>query len=253
MQGPASHLGGNPREAATTWSPPIPTGREVPRRHDQVLRGPGEIPHDHAQRQAGVLLTAAGEELPRRHGAAAGAALDREGRIPRRTALQRAGQEVPAAGHLQPSALARTRAARRHHLAPRDRDLQGHRSGRLPLPPGLAPPADAEKRGIKRRRRGQDLSTSAGRCSAAPTSPSASCRGWSTSTTAPSTTPSCPGSSTGAAPSTPSCPHNITSKNAPAWSTSGFLVEVETTDLDELQASIPRPSARPFNPVRVRP
>ncbi len=82
------HVGGTPREAVLRDPHRSRLGEEVPRRHDPVLRGPGEIPHDHAQRQAGVLLRAAGGELPRRHGAAAGAALDREERLPRRTALQ---------------------------------------------------------------------------------------------------------------------------------------------------------------------
>ena len=43
---------------------------------------------------------------------------------------------------LQPSAVERPLAARGHHLAPRDRDLQDHRSRRLPVPSGLAAPVD---------------------------------------------------------------------------------------------------------------
>ena len=44
-------------------------------------------------------------------------------------------------------------------------------------------------------------------------------------------------------------PHNITSKNAAGMATSGFLVEVEKTDLDELRRQYPAAFKRPSSPA----
>ena len=43
-------------------------------------------------------------------------------------------------------------------------------------------------------------------------------------------------------------PHNITSKNAVGMATSGFLVEVEKTDMDELRQKYPEAFNRPYDP-----
>ena len=70
---------------------------------------PEEQPAQHSHRQARVLLPGPGQALPRRPRAAAGAALDREGREPRRAPQQRAGRGVSAAVHVEPPALAHAR------------------------------------------------------------------------------------------------------------------------------------------------
>ena len=41
-------------------------------------------------------------------------------------------------------------------------------------------------------------------------------------------------------------PHNITSKNATGMVSSGFLVEVERADMDDLQRRYPEAFARPY-------
>ena len=66
--------------------------------------------------------------------------VDREGRVPRGDHRHRAGEEVSAAGHDQPPALGRALPARRHHLAPGDRDLQGRGARRLPVPAAVDEP-----------------------------------------------------------------------------------------------------------------
>jgi anaerobic selenocysteine-containing dehydrogenase len=43
-------------------------------------------------------------------------------------------------------------------------------------------------------------------------------------------------------------PRNTTSKNAPGHAVSGFLAEVEKTDLEALRAKYPEAFARPFHP-----
>ena len=44
-------------------------------------------------------------------------------------------------------------------------------------------------------------------------------------------------------------PRNTTSKNAVGHAVSGFLVEVEKTDLDGLKKKYPEAFSRPFNPT----
>jgi len=44
-------------------------------------------------------------------------------------------------------------------------------------------------------------------------------------------------------------PRNTTSKNAVGHAVSGFLVEVEKTDLDALKAKYPQAFSRPFHPA----
>ena len=43
------------------------------------------------------------------------------------------------------------------------------------------------------------------------------------------------------------CPHNVTSKNAVGHVVSGFLVEVERADLDELRKKYPEAFNRPYD------
>ena len=43
-------------------------------------------------------------------------------------------------------------------------------------------------------------------------------------------------------------PHNITSKNAVGMATSGFLVEVKKSDMDELRQKYPEAFNRPYDP-----
>ena len=52
---------------------------------------------------------------------------------------------------------------------------------------------------------------------------------------------------TEAEPSIPSVPHNITSKNCAGMVTSGFLVEAERVDLDELRRQYPEAFNRPYD------
>ena len=42
-------------------------------------------------------------------------------------------------------------------------------------------------------------------------------------------------------------PHNITSKNATGMAVSGFLVEIEKTDMDELRQKYPEAFNRPYD------
>jgi len=44
-------------------------------------------------------------------------------------------------------------------------------------------------------------------------------------------------------------PHNITSKNVAGMVVSGFLVEVEQVDLDELRRKYPEAFKRPYRPA----
>ena len=101
---------------------------ERPARLQALLRGPEGQPAADADGQAGVLLRAPGQALPGRQGAAALPEVDREGRDPRRAALEREGRHVPAAHHVEPPALAHARPGRRHHLDQGDAHLQGARA-----------------------------------------------------------------------------------------------------------------------------
>lgn len=44
-------------------------------------------------------------------------------------------------------------------------------------------------------------------------------------------------------------PHNLASKNATGMATSGFLVELERVDVDELRKKYPTEMSRPFHPA----
>ena len=117
-----------------------------------------------------VLLAEPGQALPRRRGAPPGAALDREGRVSRRTHLERARREVSVAGPLQPPALARARQRRRHHLDPGSAHLQGEGLGRLPLRAPMDAPAGCGRARHRRRRHPQASTTSGVRSLPGPTS-----------------------------------------------------------------------------------
>ena len=150
--------------------------------------------------------------------------VDREGRDPRRAALQRAGRHVPAAPHVEPPALAHARPGRRHHWARETPTGKVLGSDGYNYEPVWLNPVDAAARGIKHGDDRQDLQRARHRARRRAASGSASCRAWSTSTTAPATTPSSPARSTAAAPSTPSPRNGLTSKNACGQATSGYLV-----------------------------
>ena len=165
------------------------------------------------------------------------------GRLPRGDARHRAGQEVSAAGHEQPPALGRPLPARRHHLVPGDRDLQGRGADGYQYQPLWINPVDAEDRGIRSgdvvtifNERGVVLAGA-----------------YVTERVMPGAVgidhgakydPIVPGRSTGAGPSTPSCPATPPPRTRRAWWSPGFLAEVEKTDLEALEAKYPDAFAR---------
>ena len=167
LRGP-HQLGGAKREGLLRGAHRRRLGRRAGRLL-QLLQGPREVPADDPDRQARVRSHRSAQELPGRPRASAGAQVGRSGREPRRDDRHRALQEVSAAGVLQPPALERPLPARRHHLAARDRHLQGHRSRRLSVPPGVAAPQSRPRSATSGTATSCRSSTTAARCSAAPT------------------------------------------------------------------------------------
>ena len=157
------------------------------------------------------------------------------------------GKKYHAARVLQPPALERPLPARGHHLAARDRDLQGHRSRRLPVPPVWLHPSEAEKRGISHgdivsivNERGTVLGGA-----------------YVTERVMPGVVymdhgakwdPIVPGEIDRGGAINTIVPRNTTSKNAVGHAVSGFLVDLEKTDMEDLKRKYPVAFERPFHP-----
>ena len=93
-----------------------PTPGQAPGRPQGLPRRSRQLSAQDPFRQGRVLLAEPGQALPRRPGAATGAALDREGCESRRDPLQREDQELSSACGLEPSPLAHARQSRRHDV-----------------------------------------------------------------------------------------------------------------------------------------
>ncbi len=144
-----SSAGRTSRTSSTTSCPSDPEWEKVPAGLREFYEDPEKHPLADAQRQARVLLPAAGRPLPRRQGARPATQVGGKQRVSRRADRRRAGQGVPAPTYEQPRPLAHPRPERRHQLAAGDQDLQDQGLGRLPLRAHLDQPQDAAARGIK--------------------------------------------------------------------------------------------------------
>jgi trimethylamine-N-oxide reductase (cytochrome c) len=118
---------------------------------------PGKKPPGNPLAEAGVLLGAPCQALPRRQGAAPQPAVDRKERDARRAAFQPADQGFPAAPHVQPRPVAGALPVRRHHLDPRGPDHEGHRPRRLQVRTDLDPYVGSGEAGDQERRHHQDI------------------------------------------------------------------------------------------------
>lgn len=104
-----------------------------PRGFAPFAEDPEANPTGHAVRKAGILFHGAGASFPRRRVATAVPEVHRGRRPPVRVAAHGARQDVPLPHRVQPSAVARAREHGRHHVVPRDRDVQGEGPGRVPV------------------------------------------------------------------------------------------------------------------------